>query len=334
MARIYPWLVLVFWGATMSWLVASKVLPPLLGGQPPDYSVRLPSQEQNPDPIGWRITWNDRRIGTAVSQPVRRADGGISLRQLVHFDRLPLNAMLAEGFGAGFLGSLLKPLAGGEQQLEFDLQLATELRFNAQREFISFQSVVDMAGVPGFLQLQGVATVNRSLAITSRFGPTPYGAKDGVLRHEISLPSRSLVSDPFAPRPELRNLRVGQQWTIPMYRPFPPNSPVRIVEAVAQRLDVIVWNGRDIETILVEYREDAGSGLHAARDPILREWVRTDGQVLKHEIRVSGLLVTFERLTQSTAGPEAELLDPEKHPRLWMSDEVGQGSLSAGGQHD
>jgi hypothetical protein len=331
-ARIYPWAVLVFWGTTMSWLVVSKVLPPLLGGQPPDYAAALSTRGVESQPVGWRISWNGRRIGTAVSQVVRRFGGGAALRQVVHFEQLPLDAMLTEGFG--LLGSAMKPLLSGDHQLKLDLQLATELRFDAEREFTEFQTVVDLAHVQGFLLLRGKVSDHQRLEVTTRLDPSIAGTAAQPLRHEIDLPRRSLVSDAFAPRPELRDLHVGQKWTIPVYRPFPPNSPVRIVQAVAARLDVLVWNGRDVETILVEYREDAGSGLHASRDPIVREWVRTDGQVLRQEISISGLTFLFERLPVQHVGAEYEQLDPALHPRLWITDAAIGATNSSGRNHD
>lgn len=313
-SRIYPWFVLVFWLASMSWLVASKILPPMMGGQPPDYTTTLPREQTESHPVCWRIAWNDRRVGTAASKAVRRPDGGTAMRHVVHFEKLPLSAMLSESFG--LIGSAMKPLLGGDSHLEMDMLMATELRFNKHRQFTDFRSVADVADLQNFLRLRGFIGENGVLHLTTQLGTSPHGPKQ-LLKHEIKLPRESLVSDAFAPRPELRNLRVGQRWTIPIYRPFPPNSPVQIVEAVAERLDVIVWDAKDVETILVVYREEAGSGLHASREPIAREWVRADGAVLKHEIRISGLKVIFERLHESAIDPEIEMLDSQKHPRLW-----------------
>jgi hypothetical protein len=313
--RIYPWFVLFFWLAMMSWLVASKVVPPLLDGEPPDYHAWLDSPSDSPALVSWRISWNDKRIGTATSKVVQRFGGGMSMRQVVHFERLPLEAMLSEGFG--LVGAVLRPLLGSERNLEIDLQLATEMRFDHDRQFQQFQTVIDMGDVKDCLTIQGKVIEHSRIQVTTHWGSGIGGAPQSI-RQEIRLPNQALISDGFAPRSELRNLSVGQKWTIPVYRPFPPNSPVQIVQAVAERLEVILWEGREVETIVVVYREDAGSGLHASREPIGCEWVREDGAVLQQELRLSGLKVKFERLTPMMVDAEIEKLDPARHPRLWI----------------
>jgi hypothetical protein len=316
-ARIYPWFVLVFWLASMSWLIGSKILPPLLGGNPPDYALSLPLQDEKSDPICWRIAWNDRRIGTAASQIIRRPAGGTAQRHVVHFERLPLQAMLSESFG--LLGSAFKPLLGTDSNIEVDILLATELRFNAQQSFTDFRSKADMGDVREFLVMTGTVQEDGKLNVVTQFQAPLVGQHQQVLKHEIPLPREALVSDAFAPRPELKNLSVGQRWTIPVYRPFPPTRTVQIIEAVAERLDVIVWDARDVETVLVVYREEAGSGLHASREPIAREWIRADGTILQREVRLSGLTILFERLTSKAIDPEIQMLNSDTHPRLWAN---------------
>jgi hypothetical protein len=314
-ARIYPWFVLVFWLASMTWLVANKVLPPLIGGNPPDYTLSLPLKEEKSEPVCWRIAWNDRRIGTAASQIIRLPAGGTAQRHVVHFEHLPLQAMLSESFG--LLGSAFKPLLGTDSNVELDIVLATELRFNAQHRFTDFHSKADIGDIREFLEIRGVVDDENKLKLDSQIRASLVGQSKQVLRHEIPLPREALVSDAFAPRPELKNLSVGQRWTIPVYRPFPPNSAVQIIEAVAERLDVIVWDARDVETVLVVYREEAGTGLHSSREPVAREWIRADGTVIQREVRISGLKVVFERLNSKTIDPEIEMLDSDLHPRLW-----------------
>lgn len=299
----------------MSWLIASKVLPPLVGGHPPDYTLSLAPREGKSEPVCWRIAWNDRRIGTAASQMIRRPGGGSAQRHVVHFDRLPLQAMLSESFG--LLGSVLKPMLGADSNVEMDILLATELRYDSQRQFTDFRSKADIGDMRDLLQLQGVMEAGNNLKITTHIGSPFAGQSKQVMRHEIQLPREALVNDAFAPRPELRNLRVGQRWTIPIYRPFPSNSKVQIVEALAERLDVLVWDARDVETVLVVYREEAGSGLHFSREPIAREWVAANGMVVQREVRLSGLKLLFERLPQAAIDPEIEMLDSKLHPRLW-----------------
>src|SRR5687768_8345323 len=185
-ARIYPAAVLIFWLASMSWLVASKVLPPLIGGNPPDYSLSLPPKDNKSDPIAWRIAWNDRRIGTAASQVIRQPSGGLKHRHVVHFERMPLQAMLSESFG--LLGSAFKPLLGTDSNVELDILLATELRFNQQQRFSDFSSTMDIGDLRDFIRIQGEVDENSTLKLITHI-QTPFaGQAKQVLRHEVQIP--------------------------------------------------------------------------------------------------------------------------------------------------
>jgi hypothetical protein len=308
--RFYSVFVWTAWLASMSWLFVAKIWPTLHGGHPPDYSV---TRSDDSRPIVWRISWNERRIGMAASRKLSQADG-LSVRHVVQFEHLPLDMILSKTFGP--LGAMLKTTSGGDQPLELELLLATELRFDRQRQFTGFQTVADLGELPEFLRIHGVVDEQRKLDLTTRFGDS-VGGPGKVLRHKIELPSNAVVNDSFAPRAELRNLQVGQKWTIPVYRPFPPNSPVQIVAAHAERHELILWDGHDVETILVVYRSDAGSGLGSALEPVAREWIRDDGLVLQQEVRWSGATIRFERMAEGLPEPIAEFLSDDKHGRLW-----------------
>ncbi len=337
--RFYTVFVLFAWLASMSWLFVAKIWPTLHGGNPPDYSSLVANVPADSQPTVWRITWKDRHIGMAASQTLRRVDG-TALRYAVHFQHMPLETMLSEVFGT--FGSMLfpgrtatkspVPSSGSpgsvpsvrsndqamveQQPIGLEMLLATELRFNSRRQFTGLQTVVDLADVRGFLRTRGRVDERHKLTLTTSIGGSA-GATENQLRHEIDLPTNAVVNDAFAPRSELKNLHVGQKWTIPVCRPFPPNSPVQIVAAQAERHELILWDGHDVETILVVYHADAGSGLRANREPIAREWVRDDGLVLQHELRFSGTVIRFERIPESFHEPVTEYLSDTVHPRLW-----------------
>jgi hypothetical protein len=195
--------------------------------------------------------------------------------------------------------------------------LATELHFNRKRQFSGLRCVGDMGDMQGVLDIRGSVDQRRKLVLSTQINGGVPGAAS-TLRHELDLPPNAMVHDAFAPRSELRNLHVGQKWTVPVYRPFPPNSPVQIVAARAERHELILWDGQDVETILVVYYSDAGSGLQSSREPIGREWVRSDGIVLQHEVRWSGAVIRFERMPNPEGEAVTELLSDVAHPRLWV----------------
>jgi hypothetical protein len=314
-SRLYHSLVVLFWLASMTWLLVEKVAPPLLGGRPPDYRSVLEEPEAKPD--YWRITWNGRRIGSVVSQIVDRQDGRREMRSVVRFEDLPLESMLSELLGA--FASFAKPMLGSTQNYQLEAILATRLAFDEERRLGAFSTVLDLAETPSFLTVTGDVTDDRKLSVVVRFADSWGGTGEGKqeFRQQLDLPANALVGDTFTPKVKLEDLQVGQSWTIPVYRAFPPNSPVQIVEAKVERHDIILWEGNDVETMLVVYRPEAGSGLRAATQATAREWVRRDGLVLRQELALSGLILRFERHTRAILGVDETLLDGDQYPRYW-----------------
>lgn len=307
--------VFVFWVAAMSWLLTQKVLPPLMTGEPPDYNVAVVVDETKPPPLPvcWRLEWNGQRIGTAASQPFATADG-IELRNVVRFQRLPLKDLLGQLLGP--MAPLLN-LSLSSDDFTPTLHVATRMELDEDQQLDRFRTVVDMPDLPRFIDLHGrMRSPGKLLLIaTARVGgagidgdPPPQVRH----RHEIDLPPDSLVGDSLSPRAELRNLHVGQQWTIPVYRPFPPNSPVQILLARVKKSEFIEHGGELIETLVVTYHDEAGSGIGSARTPIGRTWVQPDGTVLRQQVQISNLKLTFHRLSPGES-TEAE---------GWLKDEA------------
>jgi hypothetical protein len=74
-----------------------------------------------------------------------------------------------------------------------------------------------------------------------------------------------------------------------------PHNPLQIMEARVERAELIEWNGKLARTLLVTYRQDAGSGITATRQPVCQLWVRRDGTVLKQHLSLANLRVEFVR---------------------------------------
>ncbi len=305
--------VIVFWLVAMSWLLTQKVLPPMMAGDPPDYDAALPVGDNAVEPpaVCWRLLWDGRVIGTAASKPVHTEEGA-ELRSVVRFTRLPVHKLL---------GQLLGPMAPlvtaslGDEDFAPNMHVSTRLRFDGERRLDNFQTVLDLPDMPQFIDLDG--DVDRSgklkLVATARFGKQAPGERAPLVRHryEVDLPPDALVGDSLSPRAELRGLRVGQQWTIPTYRPFPPNSPVQILLAKVEKAEFLEWNGEVVETFVVVYQDEAGSGIGTARKPIGRTWVQPDGTVLKQEVMLSNLRFTFVRLSPDESTDATHWLDDE-----------------------
>ena len=316
--RLSHTIVVCFWLATMSWLAVVKILPALRRGERPDFYSSLAVDAPRRQPDCWRILWRDRIIGFAATDIDHLPDGPAVMRSVVQFEQLPLQSMANELFGV--LAVVMKPLFQGFGDQGVELLIASQMQFDGDRRFSGFTTRIDAAQHTDFLVLSGDTDVNGTLNLEARMFDSPSGGSGTqILKREIELPAGALVGDALAPRPELKNLAVGQSWTVPVYRPFPPDSPPQIIQATVKHLEPILWEGNEVETMLVLYQSEAGSNINIASDPIGREWVRSDGTVIRQEVVFSGLKFQFDRLPAGHQDARIELLDVDKHPRLWKS---------------
>ena len=91
--------VCLLWAITMGWLIAEKVLPPLMLGEPPSYRA-IAYARSDQATIGWNVLVNDKRVGSAVSTAVKTAEGSTEIQSHVHFDYLPVEEMAPRGLRA------------------------------------------------------------------------------------------------------------------------------------------------------------------------------------------------------------------------------------------
>ena len=313
-SRVYQLFVVALWLSSMTWLMVEKVLPPLMGGTPPDYGAALFRPEADPD--YWKITWQERSIGFAASQVFPDREGGRELRNAAQFENVPLEALMAQ-----VLGSWTRVFGlAGDADLRISATIGTRMWFDATGNLTGFQTRLILKDSPVLVLVHGKVSGPGKLDVAAYIGSTSSdesGLGEPAFHQTIDLPPHALVEDSFTPRGNLRDLRLGQSWTIPVYRPFPPNSPVEIVAVKAERHEVIIYDGADVETLLLVYRMDAGSGIRAAREPVAREWVDPSGRVLRQEISVSGLRLRFERMPPDPADPRTSLLNLQQHPEIW-----------------
>ncbi len=314
--RWYVAFVLLFWLASMSWLMMAKVLPPLIGGKAPDYRTALADAPRFPPPVVWHLVWEDQAIGFAANRVRPAPGGGVEMRSVVHFEQLDLDKVLQQLLGAF---SALVPDVGSSGA-PFQMTIATRLQFDSQKDLHALDTSVAVADIKHVLNLHGDVQDGDKLDVVVFSGnPDREGSFGGgreLLRQQVDLPPQALVSDSLAPSSDLKGLEVGQAWTIPVYRPFPPNSPVQIVEAKAERLEIIYWDRNPVEAMVVAYRSEAGAGIGSGR-LLGRVWVRPDGVVLRQEVLISNLQLVFDRMPEEQgAGHAAWLDDPRFLPLL------------------
>lgn len=283
-SRWYNALVLALWLSTMSWLVAVKVLPPVLIGDPPNYRtiVGSSSDEIDEEELAWNIYWNRQLVGTALSRTLRTADEVTRLESELHLDGIPLEEAMPLG-----AGSLLKLLDYVPDTLALDAESSFEI--DPLGRLIGFDSSLTLGSLCDPIQMRG-DVAGSHLHLRLRSGSFEYTT-------QTFLSTDSLVSDAMSPQVRLPGLRLNQAWTVPVYNPFlPPNQPMQILHARVEQEDFVFWNGDVVATWLVVYRSDEGAGRAATKHSHGRVWVAHDGTVLIQELQVLNSWLRFVRV--------------------------------------
>jgi len=300
-ARWFNVVVVVFWLATMTWLLVSKVLPPLRAGQPPVY--RELTADRASSPTAWEILWNQRSVGWAASRTDPAPNDRWRQVSRVHFDRFPLRELLPTWLrSTGMVGDEFSALT-------MDLGSSVWLDVNGGLE--NFESSIRMAETSEVIRVEGKLD-GHDLDLVVRSGDVTYPTR-------MYLPAAAFLTDEFSPPSELRGLRRGQTWTMPVFSPLrPPNNPLEILQATVERDEILVWNGQAVSTWVVVYRNDSGSGRGGAREVRGRVWVRPSGEVLKQEVVVFRSQLQFVRLDEAggkALGVEFDNLDVRAAPK-------------------
>ena len=281
-SRWYNVAVVLLWLATMSWLVVDKVVPPLLIGDPPNRRTILEAKRHEP-PVGWKIAFNQRSLGWALSTTTRQPSGLTEIGSRVHFDEVPLGELIPNWLrGLMRLGDL--PL--GELQMDAESNLVVD----ALGQLSRFQSTVRLAPLDNLVKLSGEVEQSK-LNLTARWGDAHYTT-------EVPLPKDALPNDALSPQTQLPGLRKGQTWPVPVYSPLSPGDPLEILSAAVVGREPVLYDGRTENAWLVIYHSDPGSGLSSNEKARGRLWVRADGTVLKQQVMVLGSTVTFMRLSK------------------------------------
>jgi hypothetical protein len=273
-------IVILFWCATMSWLLVAKILPPLRVGEPPNYASILKATDAE-TPVCWSIRLNDKTIGWAANKMVRRKDGITDLYSRVYLGEFPW-----EEFAPGWLGAVLKPVFTNLD--EMDVDKTTRLVIDPLGRLVEFESRVRVANIPDAVKVQGQVE-GSTLRLSIKSGEFPY-------KTERYLPPNAMMGDEFSPQVLMPGLRLGQSWTVPLYSPFRTSrSPLEILQAVVEREDRLTWNGQSIPCRVIVYRGDPGSGL-AGNEIRGRVWVDQGGLVVRQEIAILKSHLHFIRL--------------------------------------
>lgn len=288
----YNALIVVFWLAAMSWLVAAKVLPPLLLGEPPTYRTILAADPNHPDQaeeVTWDIVCDQRLVGVAMSSVVPQSDGVREMRSDVRFWGLPLDSISPLRLG-------VLAQEQGAQPRSVSLSAKATFEVDPLGRLLGFESSLELGLLAEPIHVQGTVD-GTQLRLMVRSG-------DFVYRHDSVLPSDSLLSDALSPQSRLPGLRVGQTWLVPLYSPFNQRTqPLQALEAKVERKEPLVWHGDVVETLLVVYYDEQGGRLGGDNQPRGRIWVGEGGVVLQQEIPLVNSVLRFIRRPKTDTTP-------------------------------
>ena len=273
--RAFHAVVVLLWCSTMGWLIVSKVLPPLMVGEPPTYRSTIQEPEQV---LCWRLEWNGQPVGWSASTVLPGAAGVTEVHSRLMLAQLPLREMSP---------FWLRPLLAQFGAIDMDARSRVEI--DPLGALSGFSSVVRVGELEQAIRMRG-RVEQSSLLVEVRSGEFSY-------KKRVDLAPDALVGNELSPQAEMPNLRLGQSWTMPVYSPFYPNQPMEILQATVEQEGMLTWGDEVVKTLIVTYRTDSGAGLAASGKPRSTLWVARDGRVLQQETHVFNSQLRFVRMT-------------------------------------
>jgi len=300
-SRVFHIAIVLFWMTSMTWLVVEKLLPPLLVGEPPTYRSTMPTPDEV---IAWQIYWNDKPLGWAATKTINAEGGMNEIRNRVVLEELPLGELLPP-----WLGTLVRQRIG---RLNLDAQ--TRMDIDPLGQLDGFSSTVRISGLSHAVRMTG--------RVADGYLDTKVQVGEFRYERELRLEPGTLVNGEFSPMAVMPGLRVGQTWTIRSFSPLrPPNSPLEPLQARVVGEDWVEWNGRERNSLVVEYRADSGTGITTNGPPRGRMWVLSDGRIVQQEVSLLNSKMRFVRMVGDEAERYARRVDNDWYVSLQPSQE-------------
>ncbi|HZZ73644.1 MAG TPA: hypothetical protein VFE24_15430 [Pirellulales bacterium] len=291
-SRWFSPVVVLFWVATLVWLTLDKVLPQLREGSPPTYRSLLAQDDK--EPTKWDLYIDDQAVGRSESIIYRTADGGARLiGELTLLARFPLRALIPEALSRRFLPDLQALPARG-------VSIHSEAVVNRENHLLGIHVTVQWGEYENLLKVSGIVQDNE-LVLTPE---VLNGVKLPTMKYPIS--AESQLAESLSPQSRILGLRLGQTWSIPVFSPLQPTTPVEVLQAAVAREEPIFWDGELWNTLVVEYRGTGAAG--APQELRGAMWVRPDGLVLKQQAALLTANLTFVRRSPNESDGKTSLL--------------------------
>ncbi len=308
--RPYVLVVVAFWLMMMAWLAATKILPPILDGERPEFEQELAHEGSEVRRSGWKLYWNQQPIGVTVVETSHPEGQLPQVRSVAKISNLSLQRLLEDTLGG--LARLWNTISVPDE-MSIDLSIATRIHFDEMQQLDHFETTLKMADGTDVLFASGQAIESSRIRIDLRQGggvPLPQG----LVAKDIAVPPDVEFSTLMTPRTTLKGLHVGQKWNIPLINPLSPGSSVRVIEALVEAKESVAWH-QDESLLVVVYREDRSGG-QGTSTIVGRSWVTPSGDVLRQEAMMGGLTVRMDRLEGEALEDACRLLDSRTFERL------------------
>jgi len=288
--RLYTAVVIVGWLASMTWLVADRILPPFFGGDAPS---SLAAYQR--DPVAWRIEMDGDRSGVAVMQATPATGGVNEVHSVVRLD-----AIHTPDAAPFWLAPTLKSLRS------LSLTMRSIVTYDATNSLASFSTGIEVNHIETPIRING-RVEGDTLHLVARVG-------GHTKRFEHAWTSGASVGGDLTPAARLLPLYEGRRWTHEVFSPLAsPSEPLERVEAEVTELLRITHNGANVDAWKVEYRSTERTGSTEQGRLRASLYVGLDGVVLKQETLLMGSKLSFSRLSDADSQRLAdELLELDK----------------------
>ena len=269
--KVYIGVVILLWGASMTWLVSSKILPPFLRGEPPKTGVRTGQ------PVCWRVSVADDPIGWAVSQTVPGAEGTTELHSRIKLQQVPLSRMAPR-----WMSTVIDNIG----PLKLDMRSRTTL--DSLGNLSQFDASVKVNDLPSAILMRGIVEEGY-IRLRLQYGEV-------VHRMNYPWPEHAMLGSKLSPDDTLLSVYTGRRWQKDVYNPFGgPQGAIEVIEAEVTGEDSILVQGKLTPTHIIEYRSLDTTGVSTEDRLRSTVWVDMEGKVVREEIVLMDVLLRFDR---------------------------------------
>jgi len=267
--------IVVFWLVANGWLFYQDLLPGLLPGQPPPFTIDLVEESQTRRPsIDWSILHGDRPVLRARTRVQHEQDNpGVftltaTYTPIPGAPEVPIHGILLQRMTSSYRINTTGDLLSIEVSIRGTPRLAAALRLVGVEFEADISGVVEGGAFAPRLLLQITGSPPRTLTLP-----------------EVPVASGASILLPLHPVNRLRGLQPGQGWNMTVFDPLGDSLNIlqgagkqhRLLRAkVRDEPESLRWRGREVPCLIVDYK--GGDGFQGST------WVGQErGLVLRQE---------------------------------------------------